>query len=249
MITIKNQKEIEIMREAGKRHAKLMNKLKKFVKPGLSTMDIEFEAQRACKELEILPIQIGYMGYPNAICIGINDDAEHCIPTDKKIIKNGDLVNIDSAIKFNGFCSDGGFTMSIGSVDENAFKLINTTKLALDAAVNACIEGNTVNDISNAIYTIAKISGFDVLKNYTGHGIGMEMHEDPYIHNYVRSKKSETLKYGMTLALDTMITEGKGDIYMLNDGWSTKTVDGKRFCFFEYTVLVGKTKPEILNLF
>ena len=249
MITIKNQKEIEIMKEAGKRHALLMTGLKEFLKPDITTQSVENEARKLCADLEIEPIQIGYLGYPDAICIGINDDAEHCIPSENKIINNGDLVTIDSAIKFQGYCSDGGFTAAIGTVDEAAYKLLNTTKLALDAAVNACIEGNSVNDISNAIYTIAKLTGFDVLKNYTGHGIGKEMHEDPYIHNYVRSKKSEILKSGMTFALDTMITEGKGDIYMLSDGWSTKTVDGKRFCFFEYTVLVGKEKPEILNLF
>lgn len=249
MISIKNQKEIQIMREAGRRHALLMNALQKFVKPGLSTLDIENEAVKICKELELETIQIGFMGYPNATCIGINDDAEHCIPSNTKIIKNGDLVNIDCAVKYNGYCSDGGFTMPIGTVDDDAYKLLNTTKLALNAAVNACIEGNTVNDISNAIHTVAMLSGFDVLKNYTGHGIGKSMHEDPYIHNYVRTPKSDNLKAGMTFALDTMVTEGKGDVYMLDDGWSTKTADGKRFCFFEYTVLVGRDKPEILNPF
>jgi methionyl aminopeptidase len=249
MITIKNQKEIELMREAGKKHAELVNKIKPFIKPGISTYDIELKAREICKDLKIIPIQVGYHGYQDVSCIGINDDAEHCIPSKDKIIKNGDIVTFDTAIKYNGYCSDGGFTIAIGTVDDNAYKLINSTKLALDAAVNACIEGNTVNDISNAIHTVAKLSGFDVLKDFTGHGIGREMHEDPYIHNYVRTKSSPLLKAGMTFALDTMITEGKGEVYMLKDGWSTKTVDGRRFAFFEYTVLVGKDKPEILNLF
>jgi methionyl aminopeptidase len=249
MITIKNQKEIELMREAGKKHAHLMKELRAFLKPGISTLDVELLARKLCNDLKIIPVQVGYYGYKDVICIGINDDAEHCIPNKNKLIKNGDIVTVDSAIKFNGYCSDGGFTSAIGKVDANAYKLINTTKLALDAAVNACVEGNTVNDISRAIYTVAKLAGFDVLKDFTGHGIGKEMHEDPYIHNYVRSKTSETLKAGMTLALDTMITEGKGSVYLLDDGWSTKTQDGKRFAFFEYTVAVGKSQPEILNEF
>ena len=249
MITIKNQKEIELMRQAGVKHAELMKYLKSFLKPGVSTLEIELKAREFCKAQKIIPVQVGYYGYKDVICIGINDDAEHCIPNKNKVIQNGDLVTVDSAIKYNGYCSDGGFTMPIGNVDSAGYKLINTTKLALDAAVNACVEGNTVNDISRAIYTIAKLAGYDVLKDFTGHGIGKEMHEDPYIHNYVRFKNSETLKAGMTLALDTMVTEGKGSVYMLDDGWSTKTTDGKRFAFFEYTVVVGKDKPEILNLF
>jgi len=249
MILIKNQKEIDIMREAGRRHAKLMVILNESVKPGITTLDIELLAQETCKSLSLDMIQIGYLGYPNAICIGVNDDAEHCIPNKNKLIKNGDLVNIDCAVKYNGYCSDGGFTKPVGTVDQEGYRLVNTTKLALDTAVKACVEGNYVNDISKAIYSIAKLSGYNVLKNYTGHGIGKSMHEDPYIHNYVRFKESERLESGMTLALDTMITEGKGDVYILDDGWSTKTVDGKRFGFFEYTVLVGKDKPEILNQF
>jgi methionyl aminopeptidase len=249
MIKIKNQREIELMREAGKMHAELMVTLRDYLAPGISTYEVEIKAREICKKNNIVPIQIGFFGYKDAICIGINNDAEHCVPSKTKIIKNGDIVTVDSAIKYNGYCSDGGFTLPIGKVDANAYKLINTTKLALDAAVNACIEGNTVNTISNAIYTIAKLGGFDVLKEFTGHGIGKDMHEDPYIHNYVRTKNSATLKAGMTLALDTMVTEGRGEVYLLDDGWSTKTTDGKRFAFFEYTVLVGKDKPEILNQF
>jgi methionyl aminopeptidase len=246
-IIIKTPQQIKKMREAGKYHAEYMHHLDEFIEPEMATYDVEMYARKICKKLEIIPLQIGYRGYQDAICIGINDQSIHCIPNKKHTIKDGDIVNLDSAVAKNDWCADGGFTKAIGKVDKAGLKLIEVTKQALDNAIEACIEGNEVNHISHAIYDTVKEHGFDVLKRFIGHGIGQTMHEGPNIFNIPVKGKTQKLKIGMTLALDTMVTEGKGEVEVLEDGWSTHTKDGGRFAFFEHTIAVGEEKAEILT--
>jgi methionyl aminopeptidase len=249
LVQIKTPEQIKLMREVGKYHAELTASVREFIKVGQSTYEIDQFALKRCKEMDVIPAQIGYKGYKFATCIGVNTDGVHCFPSKDKIIKDGDLVTFDSVIRKNGYHADGGFTVGIGSVDEEAHRLIKTTKKALKAAINACKDGNNVQDVSKALYKVVQRAGFDVLRRYSAHGIGLAMHEDPLIPNYPfeHSGKGIVLKSGMTLALDTMVVEGDGDVITLDNGWETQTNDGGRFCFFEHTVVVTERGGEILT--
>lgn len=246
-IPIKTSSEIKVMREAGKYHAELTSIMKKYIKAGQTPFEIDEYAHKICKKLKVIPAQIGYKNYPSATCVGINDDVVHCIPSKEKVIKDGDIVTFDSVLEKNGFHADGGFTVGIGSVDKIGKKLIATTEEALNKAIKAVQPGGEILDISKAIYETAKNAGFDVLKNFAGHGVGREMHEPPSIPNYPNNHPTPEMKPGMVLALDTMVTEGIGEVVFDDDGWSTKTKDGKRFAFFEHTVLVTKDGHEVLT--
>ena len=246
-LTPKTDREIFIMREAGKRHAELIEKIFDYTKAGQSTWDIELYARKVCKTLNLKTVQIGYQKYPCAICMGINNDGVHTIPHKNKVLSEGDITTIDITVGFKGYCMDGGVTKAIGKVDKKARKLIRTTYKALTMAVANCVEGKTINDISNAIYTISKRAGFDVLKSFSGHGIGKNLHEEPYIPNFPFVGGDVVLPANIVVALDTMVIEGEGDAIIQKDGWSTKVENGGRLGFFENTVLVGHDSPEILN--
>jgi len=248
MIHIKTEEEISIMREVGKYHAEMVERVKAGIKIGASTYELDQVAFKFCKENNIIPLQIGYYGYPATTCIGINDDAEHCIPSKTKILKDGDIMTFDSTIKKNGFCADAAFTVPVGTVDKEGLRLIEITKRALEAAITNSIEGKQVGDIGHAIHSVAKEAGYSTLENFVAHGIGEEMHEEPEIPNYGEPHTGVRLKEGMTLALDTMLCEGENKVRFLDDGWSTKTVDGKRFGLFEHTVVVRKNCAEVLTV-
>ncbi len=245
-IKIKSEKEIRIMRDVGKRHAELNERVSRYIKIGVTTLDIENFARKAMEELDIIPTQIGYHGYPAATCIGINDDGLHCIPNRGKIISDGDIVTFDTVVKRNNYCADGGFTVPVGNVDEAGLNLIKVNKKALKISIETCVEGNRVGDIGYHVAKHIRSAGFEVLKGFVGHGIGKSMHENPQIPNYGIKGKGLGLKEGMTLALDTMVSEGNGELDVLADGWSTKMRNG-RLSFFEHTVVVRKGNAEILT--
>lgn len=246
-IILKTDKEIEKMHEAGKAHARLMSIVRDAIKPDVSTLELDDIATKTVTELGVKAEQVGYRGYQHVLCVGINDDGLHCIPSEKKIIKNGDIVSIDSVISKNGYMVDAGFSMGVGDVNEAGERLLAVGKMALDTAVKTCVVGNKTGDISHAIYTIAKVSGFDVITEYAGHGVGKQMHEYPQVLNRGEKGTGVDLEKGMTLALDVLITEGVGEIIHLDDGWSTRTKDGKRFVFFEHTVAVTEHEPLVLT--
>ncbi len=249
-IILKTPQEIELMREAGKAHAKVTAEIKSFVRAGISTYDIEQFVRETCKKLNVIPAQIGYFDYPCAICASVNDDAVHTIPSTDKILRDGDILAVDTVIKKDGWLADSGFTLPIGKVDAPGLLLIETAEKALAAGIAATTVGNTVNKISAAIYGVARSVGLDVLQEFSGHGVGQDMHEGPNISNVPNIGAPDevvVLKEGMTLALDTMLVERKGEIVVMSDGWSTKTCDGSRFAFFEHTVAVTEDGPEILT--
>jgi len=252
-ISIKTPQEIEIMRKVGKLHVALLKDIYEYINTALesekeiSTYDIELRARETCDLLKVIPIQMGYRGYKHALCLGLNYNGPHAVPSKTAIVKNGDILTVDTTIKKDGFCVDGGFSMPIGEVDRKGLRLLKTAREALHNGSNACIEGNSVLHISNAIFNTVKFAGFDVLKDYIAHGIGKEMHEPPAIPNYPFRGQNPILKEGMTFAIETLVTEGKGRTKVMEDGWTTQTLDGKRFAFFENTVVVRKDKPEIIN--
>lgn len=236
------------MRSAGKILAGIMDEIASNVKPGVSTALLDEIANDLCKKNNVEPAFLGYNDFPATLCVGLDDIAVHGIPSDKEVLKAGDLISIDMGIKHQGLYSDHACTFGVGEIDNEGDKLIKTTKLALLAGIKQALDGNTTGDIGNAIEQIAILAGFSVITVMTGHGIGKKLHEEPAIPCFGDPGKGTKLKDGMILAIEAMINEGESDLIFEDDGWTTRTIDGKRSAIFEHTVLVKDNSPEILTI-
>lgn len=236
------------MKAGGSILYEILSKLSEEVVPGISTRDLDKMAGALCKKYKVKPAFNGYNGYTSNICTGIDDVAVHGIPSNDEIIREGQILSIDMGVIYKDFYTDSAVTVSVGEVDETASRLLETTKFALDSAINIAIEGNTVGDIGHIIETIASLAGFSVITQMTGHGVGHKLHEEPYIPCFGEPGTGEVLKTGMTIAIEPMINEGVSEIYIEDDGWTTRTADGKRSAIFEHTLVVGKRKAKILTL-
>lgn len=255
MITIKSKKEIELMKESCKIVDSLYKKIEKEIKPGMSTWDIDKIAEQYIIEMGAIPAEKGYKidipgvpTYPAATCISINNEIIHGIPSKNKIIKDGDIVSIDTVTLKNGFHGDAARTFMVGNVSEEARKLVEVTKQAFFEGIKYAIKGNRIGDISNAIGEFVYAHGYSVLKEFQGHGIGKEMHEEPGIPNYGKAKRGMRIEPGMTLAIEPMVIQGKHDMIELEDGWTIATKDGSLAAHYENTILITEKEPEILTL-
>jgi len=255
LVTIKSKKEIEIMREACKITSIVYKQLEKAIKPGMSTMELDKLAEKIIRENGAIPAQKGYESgirgvpkFPATLCISINDEVIHGIPSTKKIINDGDLVSIDLVVYKNGFHGDAARTFMVGNVTQSAKKLVETTKQAFYEGIKYAIPGNRIGDISHAIGEFVKQNGYSVVKEFQGHGIGRQMHEDPGIPNYGKAGKGIRLEPGMTLAIEPMVIIGNGEIYQADDGWTILTEDGSLSAHYENTILITEKEPEILTL-
>lgn len=252
MIICKSASEIEIMKEVGQIVARVLLKIEKLLEAGITTGEIDRIAEKAIRSYGAIPAFKGYMGrlssraYPNSICISINEEVVHGIPGRNKI-DNGDLVSIDVGVKKNGFCGDAARSFKIGRVNAIAERLWKATSEALDKAIDKCIVGNRLSDISNCIEKRALSSGFSVVKDFVGHGIGKKMHEDPQILNYGPPGQGPLLKKGMVLAIEPMLNEGKSDVEILKDMWTVATADRKLSCHFEDSVAITRDGPLVLT--
>jgi len=252
MIICKSASEIEIMKEAGQIVARVLLKIEKLLEPGVTTGEIDRIAEKTIRSYGADPAFKGYMGrlssraYPSSVCISINEEVVHGIPGKKKI-NNGDLVSIDVGVKKNGFYGDAARSFKIGRVSAVAERLWKATSEALDKAIDKCIAGNRLSDISNCIEKRALSSGFSVVKDFVGHGIGKKMHEDPQILNYGPPGQGPLLKKGMVLAIEPMLNEGKSDVEILKDMWTVATVDRKLSCHFEDSVAITRDGPLLLT--
>lgn len=246
-IILKTPAEIKKLKKVGRLHAELITAVKEYIKEEQTTADIDNFATKKCKELGVRPAQIGYQGYPYATCIGVNTDGVHCYPSKKKKLREGDIMTFDTVIELDGWHADGGFSTAIGEIDSEGQRLLRTGRKALKAAMKAIKPGREVKEISRAVQKVAAKAGFNPIERFAGHGIGRNLHEAPSIPNYEFNGKSPIIEEGMVLALDTMICEGSGKVKFLNDGWSTKMADNKRFVFFEHTVAVTKNGVEVLT--
>ena len=252
MIICKSASEIEIMKEAGQIVARVLLKIEDLMGPGVTTGEIDRIAEKAIRSYGATPAFKGYMGrlssraYPSSVCISINEEVVHGIPGKKKI-DNGDLVSIDVGVKKNGFYGDAARSYKIGRVNATVEKLWKATSEALDNAIDKCIAGNRLSDISNCIEKRALSSGFSVVKDFVGHGIGKKMHEDPQILNYGPPGQGPLLKKGMVLAIEPMLNEGKSDVEILEDMWTVATADRKLSCHFEDSVAITRDGPLILT--
>lgn len=252
MIICKSADEIRLMREAGRIVAKVFLKIEEIIKPGITTDYIDKITEEIITGEKAIPAFKGYVGkigkkpFPNSVCISINEQVVHGIPG-KRVIKNGELVSIDVGVKINGFYGDAARTYKVGNVSKIAERLWNATKEALDESIEKCMIGNRLSDISSVIENRAIIDGFSVVKDFVGHGIGREMHEDPQILNYGPPGQGPVLKQGMVLAIEPMFNQGSSDVEILSDQWTVVTRDRKLSCHFEDTVAVLENGLSILT--
>ena len=255
MVTIKSKREIELMKEPCKIVAETHEMLEKIIKPGMSTYELDKIAEEFILSKGGIPSQKNYpsgvRGVPNfpaTLCVSINDAVIHGIPSKKEIIKDGDIVSIDLTVYKNGFHGDAARTILVGNVSENARKLVEVTKQAFFEGIKYAKKGNRIGDISHAIGEYVKTQGYSVVKEFQGHGIGRQMHEEPGIPNFGKAGKGIRLEPGMTLEIEPMVIQGSPEILELEDGWTIVTEDGSLAAHYENTVLITENEPEILTI-
>lgn len=247
------EKEIEIIREGGKRLAAVLRKVAKEVSPGISTKELDNLAEKLIREGGDEPAFLNYtpdgakFPYPATLCVSVNNEIVHGIPSDKRILKDGDIVGLDLGLRHKGFFTDMAMTVPVGRIDKNAEKLIKVTKESLAKGIAAARSGGFVGDIGEAIENFVKPHGYGVVKMLGGHGVGKKVHEDPYVPNYGKKGTGQKLVPGMILALEPMLNEGTDKVFLDNDGYTFKTKDGKRSAHFEHTILITENKAEILT--
>ena len=254
-IQIKTPEEIEIMKEGGKRHAEILNTLSAMVAPGVTTLELEEKAMEMILEKGDKPSFLGYKPwgadrpYPAALCVSINDEIVHGIPNEEvKIIKEGDIVSLDLGVTHKGLITDAAITIPAGKIDQESMKLIETCRKALIRGCEAVQPGGRIGDIGFAISEVVKPTGFSLAKDLVGHGVGYEVHEDPFVPNIGKKGKGEELRPGMVLALEPMVNAGTKDIKVMSDGYTIKTRDGRRSAHFEHTVAITEKGHIILTL-
>ncbi|MEG6586967.1 type I methionyl aminopeptidase [Dendrosporobacter sp. 1207_IL3150] len=246
MIILKSDREISYMRDAGRVVAGAHAEVKKAVKPGVTTLELDTVAENYIKSRGAIPAFKGYGGFPGNICSSINEQVVHGIPGLNKL-KNGDNVSIDIGAVINGYNGDAAVTVAVGDVDAEVQKLLEVTEQSLYKGIEKAIAGNRLGDISHAIQSYAEGYGYGVVRDYVGHGIGRKMHEDPQVPNYGNPGRGPRLKTGMTLAIEPMINLGTHEVKTLADGWTVVTADGKYSAHFEHTIAITDDKPEILT--
>ena len=255
MVTIKSQKEIEKMREACKLTGFVYQEIEKYIKPGITTMDLDHFAEKIIREHGGIPAQKGYPSgekgvrdFPGTLCVCINDEIIHGIPSNRRVIHDGDVVSIDLVVYKNGFHGDAARTFIVGNSTPQKKKLVDITKQAFFEGIRYAVKGNRIGDISHAIGEFVEKNGFNVVREFQGHGIGEEMHEDPGIPNYGKAGRGIRLEPGMTLAIEPMVIEKNPDILVLDDGWTIITEDGSLAAHYENTILITEKEPEILTI-
>ncbi len=248
MVTIKSHREIELMRKAGKLLAQTHEEMAKAIKPGMSTWEINKIGEDIIKSFGCIPSFLNYNGYPASICVSVNDEVVHGIPSKKRIIKDGDIVSLDAGLIYEGYHSDAARTIMVGNVSEEARLLVERTKQSFFEGIKYAKEGNHLHDISNAIGDYCESFGYGVVRDLVGHGIGTDLHEDPQIPNFRQRRRGPKLQAGMTLAIEPMINTGTYDVYWQDDDWTVVTADGSLSAHYENTVLITDGEPEILTI-
>ncbi len=247
MITRRNEKEIELLRHAGKIVAMTHDYLKPFIKEGISTKKLDELAEKFILSQGATPSFKGYGGFPGSICTSINDVLVHGIPNEKHILKNGDIISVDIGANYKGYHGDSAWTYAVGEVSEEAKELMEVTEKSLYLGLEKVKPGNRISDISNAIQTFVEAHGYGVPRDYTGHGVGSSLHEDPIIPNYGIAGRGPKIVSGMVIAVEPMVTLGDYHTRTLLDDWTVKTLDGKITAHYEHTVVVTDDGYEILT--
>lgn len=247
MIIYKSEHEIEYIRQACKLTADTLTVLIEAVKPGISTKELDTIAEDYIRSHGGIPSCKGYYGYPATICASINDQVVHGIPSERKL-KNGDIISIDLVSSINGYHGDSAVTVPVGNVNPKTMKLLKITEESLFKGIEQAVVGNRIGDISYAVQKYTEAAGYGVVRDFVGHGLGREMHEDPQIPNFGEPHKGPLLKPGMVLCIEPMINMGTHKVHILDDDWTAVTQDGKMSAHFEHTIVITENGPEILTM-
>lgn len=246
MIILKSEREINYLRDAGRIVAETHQEVKKAIKPGVTTLELDKIAEEYIKSRGAIPAFKGYHGFTGNICASVNEEVVHGIPGLKEL-KTGDNVSIDIGAVINGYNGDAAITVPVGEIDAEVQKLLDVTEESLYKGIEQAIVGNRLSDISHAVQVHAEEHGYGVVRDYVGHGIGRNMHEDPQVPNFGSPGRGPRLKSGMTLAIEPMVNLGTYEVETLDDGWTVVTLDGKRSAHFEHSIAITDGKPEILT--
>lgn len=253
MIIIKNEKEIALLREGGKRLGAILNKLKNEVRPGISAKELDIMAENMIRAGGDEPAFLHYKPegaprpYPASLCVSINNNIVHGIPTENDILKTGDIVSLDLGLKHKGLFTDSAITVAVGKIPKAAQHLLDATEQSLEEGIRQARAGNTVGDIGYVIESYITPHKYGIVRELAGHGVGIKIHEDPYVPNYGKKGKGEVLKAGMVIAIEPMINEGGRAVVFEDDGYTVRTKDGSRSAHFEHTILITDGEPEVLT--
>ena len=248
MIYLKTDEEIELLRESNLLVGMTLGELAKWIAPGITTLKLDKIAEEFIRDHGAVPGFLGYGGFPNTLCVSVNEQIVHGIPSNYEL-KDGDIVSIDCGTVKNGFNGDSAYTFCVGEVAYDVRRLLKTTKESLYLGIEQAVEGKRVGDISNAVQTYCEKKGYSVVRELCGHGVGKRLHEDPEVPNYGRRGCGPLLKSGMVIAIEPMINLGSRNIVIERDGWTTRTRDRKPSAHFEHTVAVREGKADILSSF
>ncbi len=247
MIRLKSNKELELMRQAGRITAAARAAAARVVRPGVTTGEIDKIVRKTIEKAGAKPSFLGYGGFPGSACVSINDEVIHGIPSRSRVIHEGDIVKVDVGAYINGFHGDCACTIPCGEVSEEARKLIAVTRQSFYEGIKFARKGNRISDISNAIQTYVEAQGFSLVRDYVGHGVGANLHEDPEVPNFGRPGHGVRLQPGMTLAIEPMVNVGTYAVNVLPDGWTVKTADGKLSAHYENSIAITEGDPVILT--
>lgn len=247
-VTIKSEKEIERMRDAGKILSDVHNRLAEMIRPGVTTMELNRKADEMIRARGCIPSFLNYGGFPASICTSVNEEVVHGIPNTKRVLKEGDIISIDAGVIYKGYQSDAARTYAVGKVAQEAEKLIAVTKQSFFEGIKFAMAGRHLYEISAAIEDYVVSNGFSCVRDLVGHGIGTQMHEEPEVPNFHQRRRGMKLVAGMTLAIEPMVNIGRYDVCELDDNWTVVTEDGSLSAHYENTILITAGEPEILSL-
>ena len=247
-VTIKSPHEIEKIRESCRLLAIVHDEIGKMIEPGISTYELDREAERLIRGFGCVPNFLHYLGYPASICVSVNDEVVHGIPDSRRIIREGDIVSLDAGMIWKGWHSDAARTFAVGEISPDAQELVRITRECFFEGIKMARAGNYLHDISNAIADHAEAHGYGIVRDLVGHGIGSHLHEDPEVPNFHVRSRGPRLRAGMTIAVEPMINMGTGEVEWLDNDWTVVTADGALSAHYENTILITDGDPEILTL-
>lgn len=246
-VVLKSSKEIEKMRRAGRVVREVLELVRSQVKPGATTFDLEKAAEARLKELGVKAAFKGYHGFPCVLCTSVNSEVVHGIPSPRRVLKQGDIVSVDFGVVVDGYYGDAAITVPVGEIDDAAARLLRVTEASLQAGIAAVKPGATLGDVGAAVQGVVEREGFSVVRDFVGHGIGSQMHEDPQVPNFGQAGQGMKLKPGMVIAIEPMVNAGKPEVMVLDDGWTAVAKDGSMSAHFEHTVAVTADGARILT--
>jgi methionyl aminopeptidase len=247
VIVLKSPREIELMRQGGLILADVMDRLRTLIEPGMSTLEIDDDVEAFLVARGATPAFKGYRGFPATVCISINEEVVHGIPSAQRRVKEGDIVGLDLGCIVEGYYADCAFTLPIGDIPPETQKLLDATRESLDLAIDECRPGRRLSDVSHAVQTHVEAHGFSVVRAFVGHGIGRALHEEPQVPNFGEPGRGPVLRPGMVLAIEPMVTNGTWEVRILDDGWTAVTRDGSLAAHFEHTIAITESGPDVLT--